>query len=162
MFESGDNSKGLEGKPGGMMQVSGAYAWICHYRFEGEPEKKAERDGRVDKLITVFIQFFNPIYDYPLHYIHKNFIFVEQDMDQIKLYNILRTDMHLADDKAADFVSAMSKVTERELAIKIQTLATKDDIRDDFQDLYKSIFLYGLVQLIAIIASVLAIVKFLK
>ena len=83
-------------------------------------------------------------------------------MDQIKLYNILRTDMHLTDDKAADFVSAMSKVTERELAIKIQTLATKDDIKDDFQDLYKSIFLYGLVQLIAIIASVLAIVKFIK
>ena len=85
-----------------------------------------------------------------------------QEMDQIKLYNILRTDMHLADDKAADFVSAMSKVTERELAVKIQTLATKDDINDDFQDLYKSIFLYGLVQLIAIIASVLAIVKFIK
>ncbi len=83
---------------------------------------------------------------------------MEQDMDQIKLYNILRTDMHLTDDKAADFVSAMAKVTERELAVKIQTLATKDDI----QDLYKSIFLYGLVQLIAIIASVLAIVKFIK
>jgi hypothetical protein len=79
-------------------------------------------------------------------------------MDQIKLYNILRTDLHLTDDKAADFVSAMGKVTERELAIKIQTLATKDDI----QDLYKSIFLYGIVQLIAIIASVLAIVKFMK
>lgn len=83
---------------------------------------------------------------------------MEQDMDQIKLYNILRTDLHLTDDKAADFVSAMGKVTERELAVKIQTLATKDDI----QDLYKSIFLYGIVQLIAIIASVLAIVKFIK
>ena len=79
-------------------------------------------------------------------------------MDQIKLYNILRTDLHLTDDKAADFVSAMGKVTEIELAIKIQTLATKDDIRE----LYKSIFLYGIVQLIAIIASVLAIVKFIK
>ncbi|MEJ0079949.1 MAG: hypothetical protein WDM78_03060 [Puia sp.] len=67
-------------------------------------------------------------------------------MDQIKLYNILRTDMHLADDKAADFVSAMGKVTEREFAIKVQTLATKDDIKRDFQDLYKSIFLYGIVQ----------------
>ena len=87
---------------------------------------------------------------------------MEQDMDQIKLYNILRTDMHLNDDKAADFVSALSKVTERDFAIKIQTLATKDDIKKGFQDLYKSIFLYGLVQLIAIIASVLAIVKFIK
>jgi hypothetical protein len=87
---------------------------------------------------------------------------VEQAMDQIKLYNILRTDLHLTDDKAADFVSAMGKVTEREFAIKVQTLATKDDIKRDFQDLYKSIFLYGIVQLIAIVASVLAIVKFIK
>jgi hypothetical protein len=87
---------------------------------------------------------------------------VEQDMDQIKLYNILRTDLHLADDRAADFVSAMGKVTERELAIKIQTLATKDDLKNDIQDLHKSIFLYGIVQLIAIVASVLAIVKFIK
>jgi hypothetical protein len=124
--------------------------------------KNAKRYSGVDKIKTVFIPFFNPVYDYPLCYIDKNFIFVEQDMDQIKLYNILRTDMHLKDDKAADFVSAISKVTERELAIKIQTLATKDDIKNDFQDLYKSIFLYGLVQLIAIIASVLAIVKFIK
>jgi len=83
-------------------------------------------------------------------------------MDQIKLYNILRTDLHLTDDKAADFVSAMGKVTEREFAIKVQTLATKDDIKRDFQDLYKSIFLYGIVQLIAIVASVLAIVKFIR
>jgi len=87
---------------------------------------------------------------------------VEQAMDQIKLYNILRTDLHLTDDKAADFVSAMGKVTEREFAIKVQTLATKDDIKRDFQDLYKSIFLYGIVQLIAIVASVLAIVKFIR
>lgn len=87
---------------------------------------------------------------------------MEQAMDQIKLYNILRTDLHLTDDKAADFVSAMGKVTEREFAIKVQTLATKDDIKRDFQDLYKSIFLYGIVQLIAIVASVLAIVKFIR
>ena len=87
---------------------------------------------------------------------------MEQDMDQIKLYNILRADLHLTDDKAADFVSAMGKVTEKEFAIKVQTLATKDDIKRYFQDLYKSIFLYGIVQLIAIVASVLAIVKFIK
>lgn len=87
---------------------------------------------------------------------------MEQDMDQIKLYNLLRTDLHLTDDKAADFVSAMGKVTERDFAIKVQTLATKDDIKRDFQDLYKLIFLNGIVQLIAIVASVLAIVKFIK
>ena len=79
-------------------------------------------------------------------------------MDQIKLYNILRTDLKLSDDKAADFVSAIGKTSERELDARIQTLATKDDIRD----LYKTIYLSGLVQFIAIVASVLAIVKFMK
>jgi hypothetical protein len=83
---------------------------------------------------------------------------VEQDMDQIKLYNILRTDLHLTDDKAADFVSAMGTMAIKELDAKIQTLTTKDDLRD----LYKTIYLSGLVQFIAIVASVLAIVKFMK
>ena|SRR5258705_4442715 len=101
-------------------------------------------------------------------------------MDQIKLYNILRTDLHLTDDKAADFVSAMETMSERELDARIQTLATKDDIRelafatkddlrelalatkDDIRELYKTIYLSGLVQFIAIVASVVAIVKFMK
>jgi hypothetical protein len=51
-------------------------------------------------------------------------------MDQIKLYNILRTDLNLSDDKAADFVSAIGKTAERELDARIQTLATKNDIRE--------------------------------
>ena len=53
-------------------------------------------------------------------------------MDQIKLYNILRTDLHLTDDKAADFVSAIGKIPERGLDTRIQALATKDDMRDLF------------------------------
>jgi hypothetical protein len=126
-----------------------------------------------------------------LDYIHKNFSFVEQSMDQIKLYNILRTDLHLTDDKAADFVSAMEIMSERGLDARIQTLATKDDIRqlslatkddmrqlsletkddirqlslatkNDIRDLYKTIYLSGLVQFIAIVASVLAIIKFMR
>ncbi len=105
---------------------------------------------------------------------------MEQSMDQIKLYNILRTDLHLSDDKAADFVSAMGTMSERGLDASIQTLATKDDIRElalttkddirelalatknDIRDLYKTIYLSGLVQFIAIVASVLAIVKFMR
>jgi hypothetical protein len=79
-------------------------------------------------------------------------------MNQIKLYNILRTDLHLSDDKAADFVSAMETISGRGLDARIQSLATKDDIRD----LYKTIFLTGLVQFVAIVASVLAIVKFMR
>ena len=101
-------------------------------------------------------------------------------MDQIKLYNILRTDLHLTDDKAADFVSAMGKTAERELDARIQALATKEDIRElslatkkdievlslatknEIRNLYKTIYLSGLVQFIAIVASILAIVKFMR
>ena len=93
-------------------------------------------------------------------------------MDQIKIYNILRTDLHLADDKAADFVSAMGKTAERELDARIQTLATKDDLKElridmkelrkDIRDQYKTIYLTGLAQFIAIVASVVAIVKFMR
>jgi gliding motility-associated-like protein len=39
VFESEDYMKGWEGNMSDMMQVSGVYAWICHYQFEGEPEK---------------------------------------------------------------------------------------------------------------------------
>ena len=56
-------------------------------------------------------------------------------MDQIKLYNILRTDLHLSDDKASDFVSAMGAVLEWGLDTKIQTLATKNDIQDTKNDI---------------------------
>jgi hypothetical protein len=137
-----------------------------------------------------------------LYNIHKNFSFAEEAMDQIKLYNILRTDLHLTDDKAADFVSAMETISERGLDTRIQALATKNDIRElsvatkndlrdlslankndirelslatkndirdlslatknDLRDLYKTIYLSSLVQFIAIVASVLAIVKFMK
>ncbi|HEV7424077.1 MAG TPA: hypothetical protein VGO21_02705 [Candidatus Paceibacterota bacterium] len=140
---------------------------------------------------TSIVPFFNPFWIYGQHHIHKKFSFVEQDTDQIKLYNILRTDLKLSDDKAADFVSAIRKTAERELDARIQTLATKNDIRElslatkndirelspatkndirelslatknDIRDLYKTIYLSGLVQFIAIVASVLAIVKFMK
>ncbi len=39
VFESSDFTKGWEGKLGGTIQVSGVYVWLCHYQFEGEPEK---------------------------------------------------------------------------------------------------------------------------
>ena len=101
-------------------------------------------------------------------------------MNQIKLYNILRTDLHLTDDKAADFVSAMGAITSGELDRKIQALATKDDLRalslatkddlrelslatkNDILDLNKKIYIIGLVQFIALVTSMLASVKFMR
>jgi hypothetical protein len=97
-------------------------------------------------------------------------------MNQIRLYNILRKDLQLSDDKAADFVSAMGTMPAVELNEKMQTLATKNDIHsldekvhsmdlklESFRaDLYRVIFLNGIVQFIAIVGSVLAIVKFMR
>jgi hypothetical protein len=94
---------------------------------------------------------------------------VEQAMDQIKLYNILRNALKMTEQDAGEFISAMGAVTSGELDTKIQALATKDDLRelslatkDDILDLSKKIYLIGLVQFIALVTSMLAIVKFMR
>ena len=105
---------------------------------------------------------------------------MEQAMDQIKLYNILRNALKMTEQDAGEFISAVGAVTSRELDIKIQALATKDDLRelslatkddlrklslatkDDILDLNKKIYLIGLVQFIALVTSMLAIVKFMR
>jgi len=101
-------------------------------------------------------------------------------MDQIKLYNILRNALKMTEQDAGEFISAVGAVTSRELDTKIQALATKDDLRelslatkddlrklslatkDDILDLNKKIYLIGLVQFIALVTSMLAIVKFMR
>jgi hypothetical protein len=87
---------------------------------------------------------------------------VEQSMDQIKLYNILRKDLKLSDERASDFVSAMGAVMATEMNMGIQSLATKSDVHSLELKMYKAIFLSGVVQFIAIVASVMAIVKFIQ
>ena len=101
-------------------------------------------------------------------------------MDQIKLYNILRNALKMTEQDAGEFISAVGAVTSTELDTKIQSLATKDDLRelslatkddlrelslatkDDILDLNKKIYLIGLVQFIALVTSMLAIVKFMR
>lgn len=101
---------------------------------------------------------------------------------QIKLYDLFRKELNLADDKAAAFVAAVEEVVEQEFRNEKQTLSTKEDIqtvKEDIQtvresihlpelkveqtkgDIYKTIFRTGLLQLISILGGVLAIVKFL-
>jgi len=105
---------------------------------------------------------------------------VEQAMDQIKLYNILRNALKMTEQDAGEFISAVGAITSREPDTKIQSLATKDDLRelslatkddlrelslatkDDILDLNKKIYLIGLVQFIALVTSMLAIVKFMR
>jgi hypothetical protein len=80
----------------------------------------------------------------------------------MKLYNILRTDLELSDNKAADFVSALGGVTGAEMNTRIQSLATKSDVHSLELKMHKAIFLSAVVQFIAIVASILAIIKFIK
>ena len=83
-------------------------------------------------------------------------------MDQIKLYNLLRNALKMTDHDAEEFVFAAGKVAERRLDAKIQTLATKDDIQVLSEKINTKIFVSGLVQIITIVGSILAIVKFIK
>ena len=111
---------------------------------------------------------------------------------QIRFYDLLRKDLRLSDDKAAEFVEALGEVVEFELKNEKQISATKEDIhqlnvkidvtassakediyhvREDIHklelkveqskgDIYKAMFWTGIVQLLAILGGVLAIVKF--
>ncbi len=94
---------------------------------------------------------------------------------QIKLYDLVRKELNMTDDKAAAFVAAVEEVVEQGFKNEKQTLSTKDDIQTVRQsihllelkveqtkgDIYKAIFWTGLLQLLSILGGVLAIVKFL-
>jgi len=91
------------------------------------------------------------------------------NISQIKLYDLFRKELNLPDEKAAAFVLAMGDVVGMDVDIKKQSHATKDDIHhlelkieQTKGDLYKAMFWTGIVQLIAILGGVLAIVKFMK
>lgn len=105
------------------------------------------------------------------------------NLGQIRLYDLFRRELHLTDDKAAAFVLALGEVvglefdTKKEvLATKGDVLAVKDDIivlKDDIHHLelkmeqYKSettkaIYWANIVQLVVMLSSMLAMVKFIK
>ncbi len=90
-------------------------------------------------------------------------------MNHIRLYDLFRRELHLPDDKAADAVYAVQEIAELAMASKKETLATKDDINSlkseiNFvrDNLYRAIYLSGILQFIAMIGSFLAIVKLIK
>lgn len=89
---------------------------------------------------------------------------------QIKLYDLLRNDLNLPDDKAAAFVTTLGEVVAvLELKDERRACATKEDIHrlelkieQSKGDLYKAMFWTSIVQLLAIFGGVLAIVKFVS
>jgi hypothetical protein len=124
-------------------------------------------------------------------YFAENFRFVEMSMNQIKLYDLFRRELHLSDDKAAEAVYAVQEMTESAFTSKKDVLATKEDLysikselkkdilatkedlyslrselKKDIQDtkdnLYRAIYLSGILQFIAMTGSLLAIIKLMK
>ena len=103
---------------------------------------------------------------------------------QIRLYDLFRRDLHLPDEKAAAFVVSIEETVRSENekvnqplvanmdSMKEDIITIKADIKDlrkDIADLrtnmgnmHKSIYQIGIVQFIAIVGSVMAIVKFIK
>ena len=87
----------------------------------------------------------------------------------IKLYDFVKQEFKLSDEKALKFVEIIDEAVKEDL--KVNTNEFKSLWKDDFHildkrilesknDMYKAVFLSSLVQLIAILGGVLAIVKF--
>ncbi len=93
----------------------------------------------------------------------------------IKLYDIARTKLNLTEPDAKEFALAIEeevqnhirlsgseyKSTVHEDILKLE-MALRGEIKDSKLDVYKAIFITGVVQLIAILGGVLAIVKFIQ
>lgn len=89
----------------------------------------------------------------------------------IKLNNVLKRDLKLSDNAIREFSEAIDEIVLEDL--KTVTHEYKSVLKDDFHtldkrilesknDMYKAMFVSGLIQLLAILGGVLAIVKFLK
>ena len=86
-------------------------------------------------------------------------------VSEIQLYQILKT--KLGDKVAEELVSFVKSEVHNEFDARKQILATKEDIYIIKQDIYdvkvnlmRSIYVVGLIQFLAIIGSVLAIINF--
>ena len=87
---------------------------------------------------------------------------------QIRLYDLFWKELNLSDEMAAAFVFAIEEVVGQEFKSERQAHATKDDIHklelkieESKGDIYKAMFWTSIVQLMAILGGVLAIIKFM-
>ena len=85
-------------------------------------------------------------------------------VSEIKLYTLLRT--QVGEEQAQSLVEFIQSSVKDEFDSKRELFATKEDLVREISnlraDLLKTIYLVGIVQLIGIIGSVIAIVKFIK
>ena len=121
---------------------------------------------------------------------------------QIKLYDIFRKDLHLADERAHELVQTIGQAVKGEYEDNLEGVATKDFVKDEIQatkqfvkeeiqatkdfvrerfhtldlkigqvelkmeqmksDLTRAIFISNLIQFLAIVGSVIAIINFMQ
>jgi hypothetical protein len=79
----------------------------------------------------------------------------------IKLYDIARNKLHLSEADAKEFVLAVEETQETDNSNLATRLELKDEIHRLELQLYKAIFWAGLVQVLAILGGLVAIVKFM-
>lgn len=93
----------------------------------------------------------------------------------LKLYDIARDKLKLTEADAKEFALAIEeevqnyikqagsdyKSSVREDILKLE-MVLRGEIKESKLDVYKAIFITGVVQLVAILGGVLAIVKFIK
>jgi hypothetical protein len=92
----------------------------------------------------------------------------------LKLYDLLKQDFKLSYSKAKDYAiivqeTIMEQMDEKNKQLKGENkedllkleMNLKAEIKESKIDMYKAMFLTGMVQLIAILGGVLAIVKFM-
>lgn len=92
----------------------------------------------------------------------------------LKLFDALRKELNLSEDKARNIVEAIEDVVNNKLTdtskeykslfgedvLKLE-MRLRDDINQSKLDMYKALFISSFVQLIAILGGLLAIVKFM-
>jgi hypothetical protein len=103
---------------------------------------------------------------------------------QIKLYDIFRKDLHLADEKARELVQTIDEAVKGENEGILEGVATKDFVKEEIQSvrdfvkeeirlvkaeihnlelkMTKAIYISSLIQFLAIVGSVIAIINFMR
>ena len=81
-------------------------------------------------------------------------------VSEISLYNAIRG--KLGEMEAQAVVEGIKQEVKNEFENKKDSLASKQDLSDLRSDLLRTIYLVGVIQLLGIIGSVIAIVRFMK
>ena len=81
-------------------------------------------------------------------------------VSEITLFNTLRE--KLGEKEAQIVVEGIKSAVREEFDVKKDILATKQDLAETKSDLNRSIYVVGLVQYLAILASLIALLKFME